>query len=107
MSIGESNIMVSSSLHPGRLRVPAQAPFRRLNVLFVTLMDLPEGGGNTARLKALLQVVAECGHDVFLLNEHGQGCAPPELVRPAGQIGAVQYRYVLGSVKRRRGFSSI
>jgi glycosyltransferase involved in cell wall biosynthesis len=79
----------------------------KLNVIFVTLADLPEGGGSTSRLKMLARATAECGHQVSLLNEHASGCAPTELLRPAGSFGDVQYRYILGSVDRKFGLQSI
>jgi glycosyltransferase involved in cell wall biosynthesis len=80
---------------------------RRLNVLFITLADLPEGGGNTNRLKMLLTAVAESGHNVSLLNEHALGFAPRDVLRPAGRIGEVEYQYVLGSINRQFGFRSV
>jgi glycosyltransferase involved in cell wall biosynthesis len=76
-------------------------------VVFVTIADLPEGGGNTTRLKNLASAVAESGHSVLLLNEHGLGVAPQEMLKPAGQFGAVEYRYILNSVERGFGFRSL
>jgi glycosyltransferase involved in cell wall biosynthesis len=107
MSVSEPKIRSSIKLSPVAVRALGGEHGRKLNIVFVTLMDLPEGGGNTARLKMLSGAVAECGHQVSVLNEHGQGCAPREFLRPSGRMGAIEYRYVLGSVDRRRGVSAI
>lgn len=79
----------------------------RLNVVFVTLADLPEGGGSTSRLKMLARATSECGHEVTLLNEHASGCAPAEVLKAAGKIGKVEYKYILGSIDRKFGMHSI
>lgn len=78
-----------------------------LHVVFVTIADLPEGGGSTTRIKMLTNAVAECGHHVCLLNEHGLGITPRELLKATGQIGSVEYRYILGSIERQFGLRSI
>lgn len=80
---------------------------RALNVVFVTIADLPEGGGNTTRLKMLATAVSDCGHQVVMLNEHGLGVAPRELLKTEGRIGAVEYRYILDSIDRRFGWRAI
>jgi glycosyltransferase involved in cell wall biosynthesis len=82
-------------------------PSRSLNVVFVTLADLPEGGGSTSRLKMLAKATSECGHKVTLLNEHASGCAPTQVLKAAGNIGKVEYKYMLGSVNRKFGLQSI
>jgi glycosyltransferase involved in cell wall biosynthesis len=82
-------------------------PSQSLNVVFVTLADLPEGGGSTSRLKMLARATSECGHDVTLLNEHASGCAPTQVLKAAGHIGKVEYKYILGSVDRKFGLRSI
>ncbi len=78
-----------------------------LNVVFVTIADLPEGGGNTTRVKMLANAVAGCGHQVYLFNEHSLGITPRELLKANGQIGSVEYRYILGSIDRQFGLKSI
>jgi glycosyltransferase involved in cell wall biosynthesis len=78
-----------------------------LNIAFVTMADLPEGGGNTARLKMLATAVAARGHRVSLLNEHGLGIAPQELVRASGSIGRVEYHYIRRSTARQFGWKSV
>lgn len=80
---------------------------RALNVVFVTVADLPEGGGNTTRLKMLATAVSNCGHQVVMLNEHGLGVAPRELLKRAGRIGDVEYRYILDSVDRQFGWRAM
>jgi glycosyltransferase involved in cell wall biosynthesis len=82
-------------------------PSQSLNVVFVTLADLPEGGGSTSRLKMLAKATSECGHKVTLLNEHASGCAPTQVLKAAGNIGKVEYKYILGSVNREFGLQSI
>jgi glycosyltransferase involved in cell wall biosynthesis len=77
-----------------------------LHIVFITIADLPEGGGNTTRLKMLATAVAACGHQVCLLNEHGLGMAPPELLGASGYIGSVEYRYITGSIERQFGLKS-
>lgn len=111
---GEGALSLSPPLHAAKS--PETAPAvascarersRALNVVFVTIADLPEGGGNTTRLKMLATAVSDCGHQVVMLNEHGLGVAPRELLKTAGQIGGVEYRYILGSIDRRFGWRAI
>src|SRR5215467_436773 len=102
---GEGALSLSPALHAAKSSetAPAVASCGRelskaLNVVFVTIADLPEGGGNTTRLKMLATAVSDCGHQVVMLNEHGLGVAPRELLKTAGRIGGVEYRYILGSI---------
>jgi glycosyltransferase involved in cell wall biosynthesis len=78
-----------------------------LDIAFVTMADLPEGGGNTARLKMLATAVAACGHRVSLLNEHRLGIAPPELLKASGYLGPIEYHYVRRSIERQFGWKSV
>jgi glycosyltransferase involved in cell wall biosynthesis len=78
-----------------------------LDIAFVTMADLPEGGGNTARLKMLATAVAACGHRVSLLNEHRLGIAPPELLKASGYMGPIEYHYVRRSIERQFGWTSV
>jgi len=73
-----------------------------LNVVFVTLADLPEGGGSTSRLKMLARATVECGHDVTLLNQHALGVTPAGDLKSFGRIGAVEYKYILAGGWRKR-----
>jgi glycosyltransferase involved in cell wall biosynthesis len=84
----------------------ARSPIRR-RVVFVSMADLPEGGGNTTRLKMMAAAVAESGHEVTILNEHALGVAPQSSLCARGKMGAVEFRYVLGTVERGYGFRSI
>jgi glycosyltransferase involved in cell wall biosynthesis len=101
--MGEPNVMTTELQSVGS--APPQIS-RHLNVVFVTIADLPEGGGNTTRLRTLATAVAGCGHRVLLLNQHGLGVAPRNMLKAAGTIGAIEYRYVLGCVERQFGFNS-
>jgi glycosyltransferase involved in cell wall biosynthesis len=85
----------------------ADCKSRSLHIVFVTIADLPEGGGNTTRIKMLANAVAGCGHQVYLLNEHSLGITPRELLKATGRIGSVEYRYILGSIERQFGLRSI
>jgi glycosyltransferase involved in cell wall biosynthesis len=106
MAIGGSNIAPPVHDFPVSDESAKHNP-RRLNIIFITLADLPEGGGNTNRLKMLLSAVAECGHHVSLLNEHALGFAPREVLCPSGRIGSVEFEYVLGSIERGFGLASL
>jgi len=75
-------------------------------IVFVTVADLPEGGGNTSRLKTLAKVVWAAGLDVEIWNQHALGIAPRESLKPEGVLGGVPFRYVLGGTERRFGFGA-
>lgn len=78
-----------------------------LNIVFVTIADLPEGGGNTSRLKTLVHALIQCGHQVTIWNQHSLGISPESVLNFAGQIHGAPYDYVLGTTKRGSGFGSI
>lgn len=80
---------------------------RPLHIVFVTIADLPEGAGNTSRLRRLVQAVAACGHEVEIWNEHALGVSPPDTQKPEGEIEGVPYRFVLGTAARGAGFGMI
>jgi glycosyltransferase involved in cell wall biosynthesis len=92
---------------PGLVANIGDPKSRSLHIVFVTIADLPEGGGNTTRVKMLANAVAGCGHQVYLLNEHSLGITPRELLKATGRIGSVEYRYILGSIERQFGLRSI
>ena len=75
-----------------------------LHIVFVTIADLPEGGGNTSRLKSVVQALTASGHRVTILNEHALGVSPASMQQPVGEIGGAQFEYVLGSVERQYGY---
>src|SRR5688500_14961415 len=74
-------------------------------VILVTVADLPEGGGNTSRLKSLGALVEAAGFAPEIWNEHALGISPASLLQPAGLLGRTPYRYVLGRTERRYGFA--
>lgn len=76
---------------------------RRLHVAFVTVADLPEGGGNTSRLKTLVLALARSGHRVRIWNQHALGVADPSALRARGELAGAPYEYVLGATARRTG----
>lgn len=78
---------------------------RPLSLSFVTVADLPEGCGRTARLRTLVGALAGMGHRVQIWNQHGLEGSGAEL--PAGALGAARFEYVLGTTARRRGFRAI
>ncbi|MBZ5612887.1 MAG: glycosyltransferase [Acidobacteriia bacterium] len=104
---GGSDIELFPHRVPGSIAGIGGPKSRPLQVVFVTIADLPEGGGNTTRVKMLANAVAGRGHQVYLLNEHSLGITPRELLKATGQIGSVEYRYVLGSIERQFGLRSI
>jgi glycosyltransferase involved in cell wall biosynthesis len=75
-------------------------------VVIVTIADLPEGGGNTSRLKSLAALVRSAGFAVEIWNEHALGIAPPGLLQAEGTLGVVPFRFVLGRTARRYGFAA-
>ncbi|MFH1131004.1 MAG: hypothetical protein V1754_06695, partial [Pseudomonadota bacterium] len=80
---------------------------RKLHIALVTISDLPEGGGNTSRLKRLVHALTLCGHQVEIWNEHSLGIAPSETQEPDGEIGGVKFSFALGTVERGSGFGAI
>lgn len=74
-----------------------------LYIVFVVTADLPEGGGNTSRLKSLTAALAALGHKVEILVEHSLGNAPIEVLRPQGVFSGVEFTYVLGRVEKPEG----
>jgi glycosyltransferase involved in cell wall biosynthesis len=76
---------------------------RRLSVAFVTVADLPEGGGNTSRLKTLIQALARAGHRVRVWNQHALGVADPAALCASGAVAGAPYEFVLGTTARRTG----
>ncbi len=79
-----------------------------MQVIFVTVANLPEGGGRSSRLKRLAATMADLGHQVRILNLHG--LEPSTLSAPEHAQGLVQgvpFEYVLGTTRRGYGFRSI
>lgn len=78
-----------------------------LNIVFVTIADLPEGGGNTSRLKTLVHALLQSGHKVTVWNQHSLGISPESVLKFEGQIHGAPYNYVLGTTRRGSGFGII
>jgi glycosyltransferase involved in cell wall biosynthesis len=78
-----------------------------LRIAFVTVADLPEGAGNTARLRSLVQALRGSGHDVRIWNEHALGVAPESALSARGTLAGAPYEYVLGTTARARGFGML
>jgi glycosyltransferase involved in cell wall biosynthesis len=76
---------------------------RRLHVAFVTVADLPEGGGNTARLRSLIQALTRSGHRVRVWNQHALGVAEAGALCARGVLEGAPFEFVLGTTARRRG----
>ena len=78
----------------------------RKRLIFLTISDLPEGGGNTTRLKTFAKSVKSAGLDVEIWNQHALGVAPPESLKSEGTLGGIPFHYVLGTTGRRFGFGA-
>lgn len=85
--------------------MPAPLESNTTRIIMVTVADLPEGGGNTSRLKSLGALVEAAGFAPEIWNEHALGISPASLLQPAGLLGRTPYRYVLGQTERRYGFA--
>jgi glycosyltransferase involved in cell wall biosynthesis len=75
-------------------------------IVIVTITDLPEGGGHTARLRTLASALNSLGHQVEIWNEHGLTSAATENVSVSGEVAGVPFRYVLGRTERGHGFGA-
>jgi glycosyltransferase involved in cell wall biosynthesis len=76
---------------------------RPLDIAFVTIADLPEGGGNTSRLRTLIDALRRAGHRPRVWNQHALGISPPEAQRVRGEIAGAPFEYVLGTTLRDSG----
>ncbi len=74
-----------------------------MNIIFVTVADLPEGGGNTSRLRMLCRALVHAGHTVTIWNEHALGISSGESHTPEGEVDGVPFRYALGTTNRSSG----
>src|SRR6185369_10905232 len=73
-----------------------------LSIGIVTVADLPEGCGRTARLRTLAGALVGMGHRVRIWNQHGLEASGAEQV--SGEMAGARYEYVLGTTARQRGF---
>jgi glycosyltransferase involved in cell wall biosynthesis len=78
-----------------------------VNIILVTIADLPEGGGNTYYLRMVVRALVRIGHQVTIWNEHALGIAPPQALQIEGSWEGGTYRYVLDATARSSGFGSI
>ena len=77
------------------------------HIALITIADLPEGGGNTSRLRRLASTLVACGHNVTIWNEHALGVAPPDRLAASGKIDGVPFEYALGTTRRGSRWSVI
>ena len=80
-------------------------PSPSLSIAFVTVADLPEGGGRTGRLRTLAGALVGMGHRVVIWNEHGMNLAGVQHV--SGELGGTHFEYVLGTTQRAHGFRAV
>lgn len=80
---------------------------RPLDIAFVTVADLPEGGGNTSRLRTLVMALQRAGHRVRIWNQHALGVAPTSSLTTTGTLAGVPFEYVLGTTERSHGFGTL
>lgn len=82
-----------------------------LKIVFVTVADLPKGGGRTSRLRTLVTAFKDLGHHAEIWVEHRLTTLGYENQDPSkeavGELAGIPYRYVLGHTGRSDGFSSI
>jgi glycosyltransferase involved in cell wall biosynthesis len=78
---------------------------RPLNIVFLTVADLPEGMGHTARLRTFVETLTDLDHRVTIWNEHAMSDTSGQTVR--GTLGGAPFEYVLGTVERKYGFQAI
>lgn len=85
---------------------PADASRRAdgLHIAFVVIADLPQGGGHTARMERMIQVLSGLGHKVTVWNEHALGTTPAGWLQSRGVIGGGNFEFVLGKTDRGAGF---
>ncbi|MEH0158394.1 glycosyltransferase family 4 protein [Limibacter armeniacum] len=77
---------------------------KKLNIVFATAADLPEGGGNTTRLKTLVAALRGMGHKVRLLLEHSHGSVSPDMLQLTGDIDGAPFEYIIGTTKKPEGY---
>ncbi len=65
-----------------------------LRIFFVVTADLPQGGGNTTRLKSLANTLVELGHEVHILIEHSLGNTPKKYMQKRGNLNGFSFEYV-------------
>ncbi|MDQ3073248.1 MAG: glycosyltransferase family 4 protein [Bacteroidota bacterium] len=76
---------------------------RSLNIVILAAVDLPEGGGETTRLKTLVNAIKEAGHTVTILLENTSGNVDEKHLSPKGEFNGIPYEYILGDTKPLTG----
>ncbi len=76
---------------------------KSLNIIIIAAVDLPEGGGETTRLKTLAGAIKSAGHKVQILLENTSGNIDDAMLQPRGSFDGVPFRYILGDVKPLTG----
>ena len=78
-----------------------------MKIAFVTIADLPEGGGNTSRLRMLIRALTYSAHEVTIWNEHPLGIAPIDKLSAEGVLEGANYKHALGTTKRSHGMGMV
>jgi glycosyltransferase involved in cell wall biosynthesis len=76
-----------------------------LCISVVTVANLPQGMGRTARLRTLAAALVGMGHRVEIWNQHSLETAGMQ--QASGDLCGARYEYVLGTTERERGFRAI
>ncbi len=77
------------------------------HIIMVSVADLPEGGGHTARMEGLVATLTGLGHSVMVWNEHALGTTSAATQQVRGMIGGSPFEYVLGRTERSDGFGMV
>ncbi|MBS1584966.1 MAG: glycosyltransferase family 4 protein [Bacteroidetes bacterium] len=75
-----------------------------LNVVIIAAADLPEGGGETTRLKTMAAAIQAAGHTVQILLENPSGNVSEHLLQTEGNVNGIPFRYILGNTHALKGF---
>ncbi len=78
---------------------------RPLNIVIIAAVDLPEGGGETTRLKTLASAIKAGGHQVNILLENPSGNIDEANLKVSGETDGIPFRYILGNVHPLKGAS--
>lgn len=76
---------------------------RRLNIIIIAAVDMPQGGGESTRLKTLAAALKLAGHDVQILLENPSGNVKQELLQTSGEVLGIPFRYILGNTRSLKG----
>jgi len=69
----------------------------------IAAVDLPEGGGETTRLKTLVYALKAAGNQVDILLENTSGNVNEEYLKTKGEINGIPFEYILGDTKPLKG----